>query len=145
MSKAKIIAVCISTEKGVQKHQVETVVLKENFGIENDAHAGDWHRQISLLADESAEQIRQKGVEIAAGAFGENLLTKGIDLPSLPVGTILKIGESRLEVTQIGKVCHTPCAISEAAGTCVMPTEGIFVRVIAGGVIRAGDLIERLE
>jgi MOSC domain-containing protein YiiM len=139
---AHVLAVCISENKGERKKPVEAVELRENHGIVGDAHAGDWHRQVSLLAQESIDKMRALGLDVNAGDFAENLTTCGIDLVSLPVGTRLQVGETLLEVTQIGKECHTRCAIFYQAGDCVMPKEGIFVKVITGGVIRPGDGIE---
>jgi len=112
-----------------------TAVLKENHGIVGDAHAGDWHRQVSLLADEDIEAMRGKGVEIRFGDFAENITTRGVDLASLPVGTRLNLGPAELEVTQIGKECHSHCAIYRAVGDCVMPRRGIFARVLRGGEV----------
>jgi len=139
---AAVLAVCISEKKGERKKPVEAVELRENHGIVGDAHAGDWHRQVSLLAQESIDKMRALGLDVNAGDFAENLTTSGIDLVSLPVGTRLQVGETLLEVTQIGKECHTRCAIFYQAGDCVMPKEGIFVKVITGGMIRPGDGIE---
>ena len=141
---AKVLAVCISENKGERKKPVEAVELRENHGIVGDAHAGDWHRQVSLLAQESIDKMRALGLDVTAGDFAENITTSGIDLVSLPIGTRLQVGETLLEVTQIGKECHTRCAIFYQAGDCVMPKEGIFVRVITGGVIRPGDEIRTL-
>jgi len=139
----KIVAVCLSREKGVQKKPVKAGVLRENFGIEGDAHAdASWHRQVSLLAQESADKMRKMGVEVGPGDFAENLLTEGIELVSLPLGTKLAVGKDiLLEVTQIGKECHAHCAIHQQVGTCVMPTEGIFTRVLKGGAVAPGDTI----
>jgi len=139
---AKVLAVCISENKGERKKPVEAVVLRENHGIVGDAHAGEWHRQVSLLAQESIDKMRKLGLDVTAGDFAENLTTSGIDLVSLPIGTRLQVGETLLEVTQIGKECHTRCAIFYQAGDCVMPKEGIFVKVITGGTIRPGDEIK---
>ncbi|WP_227764750.1 MOSC domain-containing protein [Zhaonella formicivorans] len=139
----KIIAVCTSEKKGMRKKNVGSAELKVNHGIVGDAHAGDWHRQVSLLAMESIEKMRQKGLNVGPGDFAENLTTEGIDLVSLPVGTILQIGpEAIAEVTQIGKECHTRCAIYYQAGDCVMPKEGIFVAIVKGGTVSVGDTIE---
>ncbi|ABB30547.1 MOSC domain containing protein [Geobacter metallireducens RCH3] len=138
---AKVIAVCISENKGERKTPVASVELRENHGIVGDAHAGEWHRQVSLLAAESIEKMRKMGLDVDSGDFAENITTEGIDLPALPVGTRLAVGETLLEVTQIGKECHTRCAIYHQAGDCVMPKEGIFARVITGGVVRPGDPI----
>ena len=141
---AHVLAVCISENKGERKKPVELVELRENHGIVGDAHAGEWHRQVSLLAQESIDKMRKLGLDVNAGDFAENITTSGIDLISLPIGSRLQIGESLLEVTQIGKECHTRCAIFYQAGDCVMPKEGIFVKVITGGVIRPGDEIRTL-
>ncbi len=138
---AVVIAVCTSANKGERKTPVDQVVLRENHGIIGDAHAGDWHRQVSLLAQESIEKMQRMGLSVSAGDFAENITTQGIDLPALPIGTRLTIGETLLEVTQIGKECHTRCAIYEQAGDCVMPKEGIFVKVLRGGSIEPGDQI----
>lgn len=138
---AKVIAVCISENKGERKTPVASVELRENHGIVGDAHAGEWHRQVSLLAAESIEKMRRMGLDVDSGDFAENITTQGIDLPALPVGTRLTVGETLLEVTQIGKECHTRCAIYHQAGDCVMPKEGIFARVITGGVVKPGDPI----
>lgn len=142
----KIVAVCISEKKGTQKRDVGACKLIEHFGLEGDAHAGKWHRQISLLARESADIIRNKGLDINDGDFGENIVTEGIELKSLPVGTILKIGDGTIiRVTQIGKLCHDRCAIYYKAGDCIMPREGIFAEILAGGTVKAGDEIVILE
>ncbi|WP_422482370.1 MOSC domain-containing protein [Pleomorphochaeta sp. DL1XJH-081] len=138
---AEVVAVCISDKKGVVKHPVEFITVRKDYGIEGDAHAGNWHRQISLLADESVDTMRNKGLTLDAGAFAENILTKGIDLKTLPIGTKLQIGKTILEVTQIGKECHKGCEIQKKTGKCVMPTEGIFAKVIEEGSIRKGDEI----
>ena len=136
---ATVLAVCISENKGERKKPVEAVQLRENHGIAGDAHAGEWHRQVSLLAQESIDKMRAVGLDVNAGDFAENITTSGIDLVSLPIGARLQVGEALLEVTQIGKECHTRCAIFYQAGDCVMPKEGIFVKVITGGLIRPGD------
>ncbi|AQS59678.1 MOSC domain-containing protein [Desulforamulus ferrireducens] len=139
----KIVAVCTSPKKGMRKKNVGEGLLVENHGIQGDAHVGDWHRQVSLLALESIEKMQKMGLDVKPGDFAENLTTEGIDLVSLPIGTKLKIGEQALgEVTQIGKECHTRCAIYYQAGDCVMPKEGIFIRVLAGGKVKVGDTIE---
>ena len=142
--KAHIVEVCTSREKGTQKTPVPTARVIEGFGIEGDAHGGNWKRQISLLAQENADEMRALGAEIEPGAFGENILTRGIALEKLPLGTRLASEEVVLEVTQIGKKCHTRCAIFEAAGTCIMPTHGIFCRVIQGGILKPGLEIQRI-
>ncbi|MHB8780201.1 MAG: MOSC domain-containing protein [Candidatus Geothermincolia bacterium] len=137
-------AVCVSEAKGVQKTEVRSGTLIEESGIEGDAHAGFMHRQVSLLADESVEKMREKGLtDLVPGAFGENLVTTGIDLVSLHVGDRLRVGkDALLEVTQIGKECTDRCAIYYLAGDCIMPREGIFTRVLAGGEVTAGDTVE---
>jgi MOSC domain-containing protein YiiM len=141
---AHVLAVCISENKGERKKPVAAVELRENHGIVGDGHAGDWHRQVSLLAQESIDKMRAMGLDVNAGDFAENITTSGINLVSLPIGTQLQVGGTLLEVTQIGKECHTRCAIYYQAGDCVMPKEGIFARVISGGVIRPGDEIRVL-
>ena len=139
----KIVAVCRSQKKGTQKQPIGEGTLIAEFGLKGDAHADStWHRQVSLLAQESAEKMRKLGVNVGPGDFAENLLTEGIELVTLPVGTKLAIGKNiLLEVTQIGKECHAHCAIYQQVGTCVMPTEGIFTRVIKGGKVTPGDSI----
>lgn len=141
----KVVAVCISEKKGERKKPVREVSVRENHGIVDDAHAGDWHRQVSLLAMESIRKMQDKGLDVTTGDFAENITTEGIDLPSLPIGTRLAIGETLTEVTQIGKECHTRCAIYHQAGDCVMPREGIFVKVLRGGTIKCDDPIEIVE
>jgi MOSC domain-containing protein YiiM len=139
----KILSVNISQAKGEKKHNISCGLLLVDHGLKDDAHVGSWIRQVSLLAKESIEKIRQKGLDVQYGDFAENLTTEGIDLPSLPVGTRLKVGsEVLLEVTQIGKVCHERCNIFYAVGDCVMPREGIFAKVLIGGEVRVGDQIE---
>lgn len=139
----KIVAVCTSETKGVRKKNVGEGMLIPNHGLEGDAHAGDWHRQVSLLALESIEKMRQKGLDVNPGDFAENLTTEGINLVELPVGTRLRIGPAAVgEVTQIGKVCHDRCAIYYQAGDCVMPREGIFIKVLKDGPVKTGDVIE---
>ena len=143
---AKVVSVNISEKKGQQKHSVAEIQLKLRHGIVGDAHAGNWHRQISMLAEESVDTMRAIcSVPLDAGVFAKNINTIGIDLKNLPVGTHLRIGEAEVEVTQIGKECHSDCAIKQAVGKCVMPTEGIFVIVVREGIVRAGDEIEVLE
>jgi len=139
----KIVSLNISERKGVRKKPVKEVSLKTEYGIEGDAHASsEWHRQVSLLAVESIQKMRDKGLDVKPGDFAENITTEGIDLPSLPVGTQLTIGANvRVDVSQIGKECHTRCAIYYQAGDCVMPKEGIFVRVLSGGIVKEGDQI----
>jgi MOSC domain-containing protein YiiM len=141
---ATVLAVCKSKDKGTKKKPVESGLIKEEFGLVDDAHADcTTHRQISLLAEESIDKMRQMGLKVGPGDFAENLTTKGIDLPALPVGTRLLVGNDvLLEVSQIGKECHTRCAIFQQVGTCVMPLEGVFARVIRGGTVKPGDPIE---
>ncbi|GHV68319.1 hypothetical protein AGMMS49928_07500 [Spirochaetia bacterium] len=135
----KVLAVCISAEKGTPKKNVGAAEFITQHGLKGDAHAGNWHRQVSLLSHEKIQQFRAKGVNVEDGTFGENLVVEGIDFSSLPVGTILKSGKVILEISQIGKECHNHCAIYKAVGDCIMPREGVFARVIRGGVISAGD------
>ena len=143
---AKVISVNISEKKGTLKRAVPEIELKLRHGIVGDAHAGDWHRQISLLAEESIDSMRPRfPIALDPGVFAENINTEGIDLKGLPVGTRLRIGETEVEVTQIGKECHNDCAIKKAVGKCVMPTEGIFAVVVKEGVVRPGDEIEVLK
>ena len=138
---ASVVAVCISEQKGTQKHEVPEIQLKIDHGIVGDAHGGNWHRQVSLLAQESVEKMKAVFPDIPVGAFAENILTEGLTLYTLPVGTRLRVGEVLLEVTQIGKECHAHCAIRQQVGDCVMPREGIFTIVLEEGTIRAGDTI----
>jgi len=137
----QVAAVCTSLNKGERKTPIAVVELRENHGIVGDAHAGDWHRQVSLLALESVHKMQQLGLTVAAGDFAENITTVGVELFTLPIGTRLEIGAALLEVTQIGKECHTRCNIFYQAGDCVMPKEGIFARVLRGGMVKAGDSI----
>ena len=137
----QVLAVCISEKKGTVKHPVPEIQLKIDHGIVGDAHAGNWHRQVSLLADESVELMRQRFPDIPTGAFAENILTRGIALSTLPVGTKLRVGQVLLQVTQIGKECHADCAIRRQVGDCVMPREGIFTKVLEEGSIHPGDEI----
>ncbi len=130
-----ILSINVSERTGEQKTPVTRALLREGHGIVGDAHAGDWHRQVSLLAEEDIDTLRGKGIEIGFGDFAENITTRGIDLGSLPVGSRLRIGPALLEVTQIGKECHAGCAIRRIAGDCVMPRKGVFARVIVGGEI----------
>lgn len=140
---AVVVSVNISDIKGVRKHPVPYIDVKCHHGIVGDAHAGDWHRQISLLAEESIDTMRSIcPIELDDGIFAENINTRGIDLKHIPVGTRLRVGETELEVTQIGKECHSDCAIKKSTGRCVMPTDGIFAVVIKEGRIQAGDEIE---
>ena len=137
--KGKVLAVCISREKGTQKDNIKEALFIEDFGIEGDAHAGKWHRQVSLLSHDKIEAFRAKGAEVKDGAFGENLVVSGIDFRNLPVGTRLHCADVVLEMTQIGKECHHGCEIFQKMGDCIMPREGVFAKVISGGVIRVGD------
>ena len=141
----KLIAICTSEKKGTQKQQVETAVLREGHGIEGDAHAGNWHRQVSLLGLEKIEAFRERGAEVEFGAFGENLVIEGFDFRNLPVGTRFRIGEALLEMTQIGKECHTHCAIYHMVGDCIMPREGVFAKVLKGGEIKVGDEVAEIK
>ena len=140
---AKITAVCISSKKGTPKQSIPEAVLLTNFGMQNDAHASsDTHRQVSLLATESIEKMKNRGFDVGPGDFAENLTVKGIELFTLPVGTKLKVGSKViLEISQIGKECHTRCAIYHRTGECIMPHEGVFARVIRGGPVKAGDAV----
>ncbi len=140
----KIQAICVSERRGTKKHEVLRAELKEKWGIVGDAHAGDWHRQVSLLSQEKIDEFRSKGADIAYGDFGENLVVEGFDLAALPTGTRLKIGSVVLEVTQIGKECHSHCEIYQRMGECIMPREGIFARVLHGGCIEKGDAVEQI-
>lgn len=140
----KIVGICISEKRGTQKHPVEEAVIQEGWGIEGDAHGGNWHRQISLLSYEKIEAFRRKGAKVEPGAFGENLIVEGIDFSSLPVGARFRIGDVLLELTQIGKECHSHCQIYQKMGDCIMPREGVFSQVVKGGRIRTGDEMEVL-
>ncbi|WKY48647.1 MOSC domain-containing protein [Eubacteriaceae bacterium ES3] len=142
----KVIAINISEKKGEMKKPIDEGVFVVNHGIEGDAHAGDWHRQVSLLAQESIDKMIALGADgLVPGNFAENITTEGICLYELPVGTKLKIGQTLQEVTQIGKKCHSGCEISKKVGDCVMPREGIFTVVLEGGIIKPGDTIEILS
>lgn len=139
---AKVLSVNISTEKGTVKKPIDEAILIAEFGLQNDAHAGNWHRQVSLLADESIDEMRALGLsDLDYGIFAENITTRGIELHTLPIGTRLQIGACILEVTQIGKECHHGCEIFKKVGKCVMPKRGIFAKVIVGGIVKAGDEI----
>jgi MOSC domain-containing protein YiiM len=139
----KVISVNISDKKGVRKKPVDEILLRADYGIEGDAHASsEWHRQVSLLALESIEKMQGMGLDVKPGDFAENITTEGLDLITLPIGTKINIGSGVIgEVSQIGKECHTRCAIYYQAGDCVMPKEGIFIRVLRGGKVRAGDRV----
>lgn len=138
---AKVSAVCISEEKGTPKHEVAQICLREGHGILGDAHAGNWHRQVSLLGVKSVEKVKAVLPDLAPGAFAENILTSGLTLYTLPIGTKLRVGDALLEITQIGKECHQGCAIRRLTGDCVMPREGVFAIVLKGGTVRKGDEI----
>ncbi len=138
----RVLGVCVSERKGTQKENVHKALFIEDWGIENDAHAGKWHRQVSLLSAERIDEFRARGAVVTDGAFGENLIVEGIDFRALPVGTRLRCGDVVLEVTQIGKECHAHCEIYKVMGDCIMPREGIFARVVRGGVIAEGDEME---
>lgn len=140
----KVIAVCISDVKGVQKQDIQKAYLKKDFGVQNDAHGGDWHRQVSLLSYDMVSDFNNKGAGVNHGDFGENLLVEGIDFKTLPVGTKIKCGESLLEITQIGKNCHTRCQIYHKMGDCIMPREGVFAKVLEEGYVQVGDIAEVL-
>lgn len=135
----EVIAVCTSPAKGTQKKNVGEGLFIEDFGIQGDAHAGKWHRQVSLLSYDKIEEFRSRGADVENGAFGENLVVRGIDFSSLPVGTRLRCNDVVLEMTQIGKECHHGCAIFQKMGDCIMPREGVFSKVVHGGRIKAGD------
>lgn len=142
----KIISIALSRKKGTRKQVVPEAVLVADHGLQGDAHAGEWHRQVSFLASESIDGARRRGLEVDFGDFAENIATKGVDWTRMPVGTRLKLGQSAVvELTQIGKTCHQRCAIFYQAGDCIMPREGVFARVLTGGTIRPGDRIQPLE
>ena len=140
--RGKVLAVNISEEKGTKKTNIHSCPLLKNFGLKGDAHAGPWHRQVSLLANESIEKMRAMGLNVGYGDFAENITTEGVDLVHLPIGTMIRIGNSvTLRITQIGKECHERCAIYYQAGDCVMPKEGIFAEVLGEGEVKVGDEI----
>lgn len=142
----RVVSLSLSRHKGTRKQVVDHVVLTPDHGIEGDAHAGTWHRQVSFLAAESIESARKAGLDVTFGDFAENIATEGIDWKTVPVGTRFRLGESvRVEITQIGKECHQRCAIYYQAGDCIMPREGVFARVLQGGTLHCGDPIERLR
>lgn len=145
MKKAQVVSVNISSTKGVCKTPLPEGRLEPDVGLVGDAHSGAWHRQLSLLAAESIDTMRAKGLEVNPGDFAENITTEGLTLHTLPVGTRLSLGEVEVEVTQIGKECHAGCAIRQKTGDCVMPREGIFVRVLNPGTVKPGDPVRRLE
>ena len=140
-----VIAVCISEKKGVQKRNVGSARFIEDWGIENDAHAGTWHRQVSLLSHDRVEEFRARGAVVEDGAFGENLVVSGFDFKNLPVGTKFRCTDVLLEMTQIGKQCHAHCEIYKVMGDCIMPREGVFARVLHGGTISVGDTLSIVE
>lgn len=139
MKMGKVFAVCISEKKGTQKKDIKKAEFVFDYGIKDDAHAGKWHRQVSLLSKDKIEAFRAKGIDIPYGAFGENLVVEGIDFANLPIGTKFKCNEVVLELTQIGKKCHNECEIFKIVGDCIMPREGVFAKVLHGGVITVGD------
>ena len=141
----KVMGVCLSEKKGTQKRNIHEGLFLEDFGLKGDAHAGKWHRQVSLLSWEKIEDFRKKGAQVEDGAFGENLIVSGINFRELPVGTRLRCGEVELEMTQIGKECHNGCEIYKIMGDCIMPREGVFAKVLCGGRIREGDELTVLE
>ena len=140
-----IKGICISEKRGTAKHEIEEAILAKDWGIQGDAHAGHWHRQVSLLSYEKIEEFRKKGADIGLGAFGENLIVSGYDFRSLPVGTRFRCGDAILEMTQIGKECHSHCEIYKRMGECIMLREGVFAVVLEGGTIRKGDNLEIME
>ncbi|MBN1849171.1 MAG: MOSC domain-containing protein [Deltaproteobacteria bacterium] len=145
MNKA-IVSIAISKKKGTRKTRVTEAIIRPDHGLEGDAHAGSWHRQISFLAAESIERAKEKGLDVTFGDFAENIATTGINWQHVPIGTKVKLGDTVLvEITQIGKECHNKCAIYYSAGDCIMPREGIFARVIKGGAIRCGDPVKIME
>lgn len=141
----KVLAVCTSPAKGTQKQDVGQALFIEDWGIEGDAHAGKWHRQVSLLSYERIEEFRNRGAEVDFGAFGENLVVEGYDFKTLPIGTKFRCNEVELELTQIGKQCHHGCEIFQKMGDCIMPREGVFTKVLKGGVIKTGDVLSIIE
>lgn len=141
----KVTAICISEKRGTQKVNVHSAVLIENYGIENDAHAGDWHRQVSLISKEKIEAFKARGAEVEDGAFGENLIVEGFDFKNLPVGTRFQCNDVLLEMMQIGKECHSHCQIYQKVGDCIMPREGVFAVVLHGGTISEGDEMVMVE
>jgi MOSC domain-containing protein YiiM len=142
----RVVSIAVSKKKGTPKTPVNEAILVENYGVEGDAHAGDWHRQVSFLASESIERSRAQGLDVTFGDFAENVATSGINWVEVPVGTKVSLGDLvRVEITQIGKVCHNKCAIYYRAGDCIMPREGIFARVLKGGKIRCGDVVRIID
>lgn len=146
MENGQVLAVNISEKRGEKKHNINEAYIKADWGIEVDAHSGEWHRQVSLLSLSSVEKMRALGAVIEYGDFAENLTVAGIDVATLPLGTRLQVGEVQMEVTQIGKECHNKaCAIKKQVGTCVMPIEGIFTRALTSGWVRTGDVVKVIE
>lgn len=141
----EIKAICISEKRGTQKSEVSSAKFIKDWGIENDAHAGNWHRQVSLLSFEKIEAFRSRGADVDFGAFGENLVVSGYDFRNLPVGTKFRCNDVLLEMTQIGKECHTHCQIYQKMGECIMPHEGVFAVVLEGGTINKGDNLLLVE
>lgn len=141
----KVIAICTSEKKGTQKTEQNEAVFIEDFGIQGDAHAGKWHRQVSLISREKIEAFRARGAMVDYGAFGENIVIEGFDLAKLPIGTLFQCNDVVLELTQIGKKCHSECEIFHMVGDCIMPREGVFTKVLHGGRIKAGDRFEIIE
>ena len=142
----KIVSIAVSRKKGTRKRLVESAEVLADHGLKDDAHAGDWHRQVSFLAAESIEQAQQQGLDVAFGDFAENVATRGVDWPALAVGTRVRLGSAVLvEITQIGKTCHHKCAIYYQAGDCIMPRQGVFARVLTGGHIHVNDTVEVLS
>lgn len=135
----KIIAICISEKRGTEKKNIGECNVIEGFGLENDAHGGNWHRQVSLLSYDRVLDFNEKGGAVEDGAFGENILVEGIDFKTLPIGTLFKCNDVILELTQVGKECHAHCEIYKRVGDCIMPREGVFAKVIHGGKIKVGD------
>ena len=140
-----VIAVCVSEQKGTQKTNVGSARFVEDWGIEHDAHAGHWHRQVSLLSHDRVEEFRARGAQVDDGAFGENLVVSGFDFKSMPIGTRFRCNDVVLELTQVGKECHAHCQIYKVMGDCIMPREGVFTRVLHGGTISVGDTLTVLE
>lgn len=138
----RIVAICTSVKKGTKKEEVKEIELVEDFGLKGDAHGGKWHRQVSLLAKEEIDSFNKKGGKVVYGDFGENLVTEGIDLASLSVGDKVIIGNALIQITQLGKKCHDKCEIFYSVGECIMPTKGIFGKVLKGGAIALGEKIE---
>lgn len=145
VSQGKVLAVCMSAAKGEKKQVVDAIQLQVGTGVVGDAHAGNWHRQVSLLPNEAVDELRAVLPELKAGDFAENILTVGLDLKGLPVGTVLQVGSACLAITQIGKQCHNDCEIKRQVGKCAMPTQGVFAIVIKSGEVRPGDAVVQVE